>query len=362
MSRRFLFYTEQEFSHRFVVVPEWASIKDDEELVAMLRTLLSEGRLIHGTVEGEGKRKARQIEKAGPTGLLVTTTEGFVGAEMETRCLSLSTDDSPEQTRRVFDVFADLEEETETAVDFETWHEFQDWIAAHGESRVVIPFIREPGALMPSDATRLRRDFVSLLCPIRAHAILYQRQRRRDARGRTVAELDGDYEPVRLLVGPLIAEGVEASVPDKTREAVEAVRALIDEGEIHPSPKTISDRLGVGRSATYDRIRDGLRRGYLVNESGKSERARKLTTGADLPGAGDDFLPSAEAIVRTSSGRLLGQKIGSTMPPDDLSSGRPARPVDPQEAATEDDAAFISDELYEYYLHKLHPEAGGEAP
>src|SRR5215208_6743025 len=75
MSRRFLFYTEEAFAHRFLIVPKWASIKDDEEVVAMLRVLLSEGRLVHGTVEGEGRRKARRIVKEGPTGLIVTTTE-----------------------------------------------------------------------------------------------------------------------------------------------------------------------------------------------------------------------------------------------------------------------------------------------
>lgn len=359
MSRRYLFYTEEEFSHRFVVVPEWASIKDDEELVAMLRTLLSEGRLIHGTVEGEGKRTARRIEKEGPTGLLVTTTEGFVDGEMETRCLSLSTDDSPEQTRRVFDVFADLEEETESAVDFETWHDFQGWIADRGETRVVIPFIRELSALMPIEATRLRRDFVSLLCLVRAHAILYQAQRQRDAHGRIVADLDGDYAPVRCLVGPLIAEGVEASVPDKTRETVETVAALVDEGDSHPSPKLISDRLGVGRSATYDPIRDALRRGYLLNEAGRNERAWKLVLGADLPGAGDDFLPAPEAIVRSSSGRPSGQTLAQHVPAEKALSGCPARPAHRQEV-TQDDG-FISDEEYEYYLTKLGAEAGGEA-
>jgi len=102
MSRRLLFYTEEVFAHRFLIVPEWASIKDDEEVVAMLRVLLSEGRLVHGTVEGEGRRKARRIVKEGPTGLIVTTTESSVDVEMETRCLSLTTDDTPEQTRRVF--------------------------------------------------------------------------------------------------------------------------------------------------------------------------------------------------------------------------------------------------------------------
>jgi hypothetical protein len=331
ISRRYLFYTEEQFSHRFLVVPEWASVKDDPELVAMLRTLLSEGRVIHGTVEGEKKRKARRIEKEGPTGLVVTTTEGFVDAEMETRCLSLSTDDTPEQTRRVYAVFADLEEESASPVDFESWQNLQAWIAAHGETRVLIPFVRALSELMPVGATRLRRDFVSLLCLVRAHAILYQAQRERDAGGRIVATVEGDYAHVRALVGELIAEGVEASVPAKTRETIEVVRLLIDEGQTHPSPKAISDGLEVGRSATYDRIRDALRRGYLVNEAGKNERGMRLALGAELPAAGEDFLPSPAEIVRELSGRQSGQSFGSTVPPDEALSGSPVRPDDPPE-------------------------------
>jgi len=329
MSRRFLFYDEESYSHRFLIVPEWASIAEDDELVALLRTLLSEGRIIHGTVEGEGRRSARRIEKAGPTGLIVTTTEGFVDAEMETRCLSLSTDDTPAQTRRVFGVFADIEEEIETPVDFEAWHELQAWIAAHGETHVQIPFVRALSESMPIGATRLRRDFVSLLCLVRAHAILYQAQRERDPRGRIIATVEGDYEPVRTLIGDLIAEGVEASVPERTRETVEVVRGLINEGKTHPSPKAIADGLEIGRSATYDRIRDALRRGYLVNEAAQHERGMKLAIGAELPAAGEDFLPSSTELVRLMSTELSGQNFGSTKRDCEPSSGCPARPATP---------------------------------
>jgi hypothetical protein len=333
MSRRFLFYDEESYSHRVMIVPEWASICGDEELVALLRTLLSEGRIVHGTVEGEGKRSARRIEKEGPTGLIVTTTQGFVDAEMETRCLSLSTDDTPEQTRRVFAVFADQEEQTENRVDFDAWQELQAWIAAHGETRVLIPFLRALSELMPTGATRLRRDFVSLLCLIRAHAILYQAQRERGERGRIVATVEGDYEPVRALIGEVIAEGVEASVPEKTRETVEVVRGLIDQGTTHPSAKAIADGLEIGRSATYGRIGDALRRGYLINEAAKSERRMKLVLGAELPAAGEEFLPTSDEIVRSASGAPSGQTFGSTVRAEGVVSGRPVRPDKPSEDA-----------------------------
>jgi hypothetical protein len=332
MSRRFLFYDEETYSHRFLIVLEWASIAEDDELVALLRTLLSEGRIMHGTVEGEGKRSARRIQKEGPTGLIVTTTEGVVDAEMETRCLSLTTDDTPEQTRRVFAVFADQEEEL-AAVDFTPWHELQSWIGAHGETRVLVPFVRALSELMPAGATRLRRDFVSLLCLVRAHAILYQAQRERDPSGRIIATVEGDYGPIRTLVGELIAEGVEASIPARTRETVEAVRDLIDAGTIHPSPKSISDHLGIGRSATYDRIRDSLRRGFLVNEADRTERGYKLTLGAELPAGETDFLPAPEELVRPFPDGRSGQSLGSTTGPRGPSSGCPARSEDPQDGA-----------------------------
>jgi hypothetical protein len=321
MSRRYLLYTDEEFAHRFLIVPEWATIKEDEEIVAMLRVLLSEGRLIHGTVEGEGKRKPRRIEKKGPTGLIITTTEAAVDMEMETRCLSLVTDDTPEQTRRVYDTIAVLEFGGD-GIDLDRWHDLQTWISSHGETRVVIPFIPALAELMPAGATRLRRDFVSLLCLVRAHAVLHQARRKRDERGRVIADVEGDYAPVRNLVSDVIAEGVEASVTDAMRETVEAVHALLEDGKEHTNPKAVADRLGVGRSATYDRIRRGLLAGYLINEADKDERGMKIVIGAPLPGA-DAFLPSPEDVVRVMSAGGGGQETSPTKVTSDELSGSP---------------------------------------
>lgn len=61
-----------------------------------------------------------------------------------------------------------------------------------------------------------------------------------------------------------------------------------------------------------------------------------MALGAELPAAGDDFLPAPDVIVQATSGEASGQSIGSTMQADEPSSGRPARPADPPE---EDDTA-----------------------
>lgn len=335
MSRRFLFYSEETFEHRFVYVPEWASIKDDEELVALLRVLLSEGHIVHGTVDID--RTARLIRKDGPTGLLMTTTEAAVDGEMETRCLTIVTDDSTEQTRRVYSVLADLEDEMDTPVNFEDWHDLQEWIASR-QTRAHVPFVRALAELMPVGATRLRRDFASLLSLVRAHALLYQAQRETDSRGRIVATVEGDYAPVRELVGDLIAQGVEASVAATIRATVDAVQTLQDEGAEHVSPKALAERLGVGKSATYDRIRRALLTGYLVNLAQRDERGMRLTTGAILPGS-EDFLPSPKEVVRFSSGGLSGLGNDVTIRDSEVMSGRPVRPVTlrAEEGSTDDD-------------------------
>jgi hypothetical protein len=330
MSKRYLFYTEESLAHRFIYVSEWASIREDAELVAALRVLLSEGHLVRGTVDADGRHAPRLIDKEGPTGLLVTTTEAAVDVEMETRCLSVMTDDSSAQTRRVYGVLADLEDEAESPVDFGAWHELQRWIESKGETTAVLPFVRALASLMPAGATRLRRDFVTLLCLVRAHAILHQAQRETDARGRIVATIDRDYAPVRALVSDLIAEGVEASVPQALRETVTAVRSLQDEGAANVSRRALAERLGVGRSATYDRVRRALLTGYLVNEAGRQERGMKLVVGAALPGE-KDFLPLPDDVVRAVSGAPHERDSGSTVPPERGLSGHPADPAIPQE-------------------------------
>ena len=330
MSKRYLLYAEEGLEHRFVVVPEWSLIADDDEIVAALRTLLSEGHLVHGTVDTEGARRvARRIEKSGPTGLLMTTTAPVTDPELETRCLSFTLDDSREQTGRIFGIVADLEEGDAAPVDYEPWHELQHWLVDHGENRVVIPYVRELAELMPTVATRLRRDFVSVLCLVRACALLHQCTRARDEQGRIVATT-GDYAAVHGLLDDLVAEGVDASVSPATRDTVEAVRGLLADRAEHTSVTRLADRLEVGRSATYDRVRRALAAGFLVNVARENERGLKIALGAELPVAGGKFLPDPAEVVRLCPDRAPGQLSGSTVRDSDDSSGRPGRPTSPR--------------------------------
>ena len=71
--------------------------------------------------------------------------------------------------------------------------------------------------------------------------------------------------------------------PAATRDTVETVRALLEDGHEHTSVKRIADRLEVGRSATYDRMRRALTAGFLVNVAKENEPGLKIALGAELP-------------------------------------------------------------------------------
>ena len=170
---------------------------------------------------------------------------------------------------------------------------------------------------------------------MRAHAILHRANREQDEDGHLLATVDGDYAPVRLLVGDVIAESVEASVTPAMSETVEAVQELLDEGREHVSAKALVDQ---SRRRPLGHLRpDPARppRGYLTNEAGENERGYKLTIGS--PSRRRGLLPSPAEVVRVLSGRAPGQRNADPMKVPRRLSGSPGRPVDPPEIEVDED-------------------------
>ncbi len=138
MSERALAYDDTSLVHRMLVLYEAAGLSGDMASYLM-RSLLSEGRISYVTVtktkQGLGPQR---IERAGPTGLITTTTAVRLHPENETRLLSLTVSDSPEQTRAVLLAHA-IGPPGER--DRERWHAFQSWVAGTG-AEVVVAYAR----------------------------------------------------------------------------------------------------------------------------------------------------------------------------------------------------------------------------
>jgi hypothetical protein len=159
MSQRALAYDDESIANRFLILFEATPLKDTDAAY-MMRSLLSEGRLRHMTVEREnGRQQIRKIDREGPTGLISTTTAASLDPELETRCLSIPIDDSPAQTREVLIVTAREANRKGGAPDLERWIAFQKWLST-AEHRVQIPFAEDLARTIVPSTIRLRRDFV----------------------------------------------------------------------------------------------------------------------------------------------------------------------------------------------------------
>jgi hypothetical protein len=293
MSERTLAYSEEPIKHRFLVIYEAAGMSG-EFATYLMRSLLSEGRVRYETVEKTSEGiKPRLIEREGPTGLIVTTTAVKLHPENETRLLSLTVTDTQEQTRAVMAALA--VEASEAGPNFEPWHALQVWLES-AEHRVSIPYAKILADLIPPVAVRLRRDFGALLNLIRAHAVLHQASRDRDAEGRIIATIEEDYAVVRELVADLVSEGIEVTVPKTVRETVGAVKRLREDSKGEPvTVAELARELKLDRSAVSRRARNAKDRGYLRDLEDNPRKPSRLVLGDDLP---DDvqILPKPEDV------------------------------------------------------------------
>jgi hypothetical protein len=303
MSERALAYSQESLVHRVLVIYEAAGLRSDFTSY-LLRSLLSEGQVRYETVEKapEGFR-ARLIEREGPTGLLVTTTALGLHPENETRLLSLTVTDTPEQTRRVLHATASQYNGRKSQEDINnlvSWHALQDWLET-GEQQVSIPYASQVADLIPPVAVRLRRDFKAVLTLVRTHALLHQATRERDAQGYIVATLD-DYAVVRDLVAPYVSEGVEVTVSPTLRETVETVRSLLAEPALlEVQTRDVARALHLDKSAASRRVNAAIEKGYLVNLETRRGQPSNLTLGDPLP-EDQEILPTVEALASRGAG------------------------------------------------------------
>jgi hypothetical protein len=302
MSEHALAYSVEPLSHRFLVLYEQAGL-ESEFASYLMRSLLSEGCVRYETVEAiKGKGMVpRLIVREGPTGLVVTTTAVNLHPENETRLLSVSANDTRQQTAAVIRILAADEDDGDDSEDLFEWRSLQTWIAAQ-DNRVTIPFALELAELVPPVAVRLRRDFATVLNLVKAHAILHQQTRARDDAGRIVATV-ADYGIVRDLVADLIADEVGATVPVTIVETVAAVEALLASKNATVSYLQLGDRLRLDKSTAMRRAKVAVSRGYLKNLEDHRGRAARLVIGEPLPGE-VTILPTVETLTGCTVARL----------------------------------------------------------
>lgn len=279
-SERAWVYTPEDFRHRFLLLAEAAALHHDGVGASILRSVAWGGRIAYDTVEktADGLR-GRRIEKEGPTGVITTSTRPLEG-ELATRFLTLEIPDDPDQTRAVLRATAAKAKGAE-APDLAPLIAVQAWLQVAGVAEVAMPFVDRLAELFPADLVRARRDFLHLLTLVQSHALLHQRQRRRDERGRVVAEL-ADYRAVHRLAEGVFAAESAGGVTETVRQTVASLVAVHD-GETPVTVPNLAVQLGVHRSVAYRRAMSACDLGFLVNQETRPGRPLKLVPGEPLP-------------------------------------------------------------------------------
>lgn len=208
LSPKALVYLNETFSHRFLIIYEFHGVKEDDYTEYMIRTLLSENKIIYAVVEKnehEG-HETRIIEKEGPTGLITTTTHPNIHDENETRLFSISVNEDNAQTKSIKEKIAQDYQELQTEFDEGEFEDLLNLQKILKPLRVKIPFAKELSDRTPDEPLRMRRDFQRILAVVEAIALLHQHQRNieeKDGIKYIEASLEDYYMARCLLEEPL---------------------------------------------------------------------------------------------------------------------------------------------------------------
>jgi DNA-binding MarR family transcriptional regulator len=305
LSSKALIYADIDLQHKHLVIYEEDGNEESEYLV---RTLLSEGHITYLTTEKTAAGlKGRLIERPGPTGLVTTMTRANTREDNESRAWSLYVDDSKAQTLAVVGALAEAATGVDNShFDARPWQVMQRKLEP---LEVVIEYAPALAKLLqtdglPSDSTRLRRDFKRLLTLVQAVALLYQRQRERDSQGRLLATLD-DYRMAHELAAGPFAESARELSP----QALKLARAIREVYEAQPpsntqpvTPRQLEGHLRWTRPTVLKWLGQVEAAGLAEVETGRGNTPTRVTPLGAAPSEALALLPSPEELQKSCVG------------------------------------------------------------
>ncbi len=250
MTGQSLYYLgEDNLKHRILAIIEEEGA---EKASYALKLLQSEGELTiasTGKDANTGRMETQEYHVEGPVRIFLTTTSVDIDEELQNRCLTLTVDESREQTERIHE----LQRRARTLQDLEAGEERKRVLSLmRNAQRLLDPVaIVNPFAdrlTFTAERTRTRRDHEKYLTLIDTIALLHQHQRgrKRLASGTEYIEvLPDDIELANRLAPELLGRSLD-ELPPQTRRVLEAVKQVIrarcEEEKMAPSSAWFSRR------------------------------------------------------------------------------------------------------------------------
>ena len=234
MTGQSLYYLgETNLKHKILAIVEEEGA---EKASYALKLLQSEGELriaSTGKDPQSGRMETQEYHVEGPVMIFLTTTAVEIDEELQNRCLTLTVDESREETERIHT----LQRKARTLEGLVAREERKDLLRVLRNVQrllqplaIVNPFADE--LTFTAERTRTRRDHEKYLTLIDAVALLHQHQRAieyKEVRGRKVPFVRAVLEDIALanrLAPELLGRSLD-ELPPQTRRVYEAIKQSV---------------------------------------------------------------------------------------------------------------------------------------
>jgi len=313
ISAKALYYLPENLSHKILI---FAEVNGAEDADYSIREIESSGALVMLVTEKkEGQFEATEKRVKGPVAIINTTTRAHLNAENETRHFEIATDETEEQTGRIFREQARLYEDP--AVELRRSATRRRWQIVHALLKplpVLIPFASRIAEKVPRKPVRMRRDYPRVLVLIAASALLHQRQREHkvvEGKEHLVASLD-DYKIARELAEPMLRRAMLGM----TDRCVELIAWLRQQGKAQPVAATARG-LGWTWRTAKKYLEEGETLGIVEGIAGRYRAATDIKP----PG---NVLPEPETLLSVSPRAEAAQREQQNVNPSGKKGFRPS--------------------------------------
>src|SRR3984957_855703 len=331
------------FKGKIIYIPEAVVFTDrhgvESEFTTMLRTLISEGRIVYSFVSVRDGQEPTTVTivKNGPIAAIITTARD-VDPALKTRTLVNDADETGSQTGAI--VKRILSDVRLPRPDLQPWLDFQAWLMMDAPYRVRIPFKeaifagfeRWRSQFLETAALRVRRDINNIICAVKASAVLHRAQRAVDEDGAILATLD-DYANVHSAFDGDLAN-LYGKVSEKTVAVVRAIEHMggAEDLSVKVTLRELAKRLGIVSLKTAGiRLIAAVDQGAVEQDEsrtgpGGARFFKVVNTAKDIeaePSQG--MLPPVGEISRFISARPHPQETGEQREQGDRAPGERAR-------------------------------------
>ena len=269
VSANYLLYRKEGLDHRVI---SFFENHGTSEAAHIIRTAISEGKLILGTVthDQSGALVAQKVQKTSEGMVIISTqASGGIDHERQTRIIEVEISHEVALAREVLAHKAasarGADHTPAGIVPYRIWQIADSLIESLD---VVVPYANELAQLFPVDEERHMRDFDKVIGLVKTSALWHQYQRPRDEQGRVIAAAQ-DYGLIYSL-RDLISQSVSPAKPHLIR-FLETAKELHDGTGKFPTRAEVREALHVSNESMKRYTRQALE-ADLIEVSGKGEK------------------------------------------------------------------------------------------